>query len=104
MPFQRTVRAANTRTSASGCFDGEGSRPALERSAICQLTERSPSQYLAADTLIGTASINNKTITNLLTKGSLRWEDIGHIGGNFDIASYGAPPALSGRKIRSHIV
>src|ERR1041385_8221220 len=68
MPFQRTVRAANTRTSASGCFATDGSRPALERSAVCQFTERSPSQYFAADRLTGTASNNNKTNTSFLTK------------------------------------
>jgi hypothetical protein len=41
------------------------------------LTERSPNQYFAADTPIGTASANNKTITNLLTVRELRWKDIG---------------------------
>src|SRR3954447_15259186 len=88
MPFQRTVRAANTRTSAAGCAEAGGSRPALERSAVCQFTERSPSQYFAADTLIGTASSNNKTSTNLLTKRKdLGWRDTGHIGGNLDITS-----------------
>src|SRR5882757_5050034 len=86
MPFQRTVRAANTRTSASGCSEAGGRRPALERSALCQLTERSPNQYLAADRPIGTASANSKTITNLLTVGELRWKDIGHIVGNLDNA------------------
>src|SRR5947209_10281066 len=69
MPFQRTVRAANTRTSGSGWAEAGGSRPALERSAVCQFTERSPSQYFAADTLIGTASSNNKTSTNFLKRG-----------------------------------
>src|SRR3954471_20286210 len=67
MPFHRTVRAANTRTSASGWAEAAGSSPALERSAVCQFTERSPSQYFAADTLIGRASSNNKTSTILLT-------------------------------------
>src|SRR3954468_1735195 len=95
MPFQRTVRAANTRTSASECSEAGGSRPALERSALCQLTERSPKQYLAADRPIGTASANNKTITNLLTVGRrLCWRNIGHIVGNLDNANNDAVVAL----------
>src|SRR4051812_36981369 len=80
MPFQRTVRAANTRTSASGWAAAGGSRPALERSAVCQFTERSPSQYFAADTLIGNASSSTRTSTILLNGMEARLQgDSGHI-------------------------
>ena len=53
IPRQRTVRAAKTRTKASGCSAGDGKRPALERSADCQSTERSPNKYFTDETVIG---------------------------------------------------
>src|SRR5712664_2380169 len=64
IPRQRTVRAASTRTSASGCPAAGGRSPALERSAVCQSMERSPSKYFAADTAIGPISNSKKTITD----------------------------------------
>src|SRR4051794_40895622 len=92
MPFQRTVRAANTRTSASGCAEAGGSRPAPERSADCQFTERSPSQYFAADTLIGRASSNSRTSTILLNAIEARVQGDGtHIGANPELAMGTAP-------------
>src|SRR5712692_4096357 len=66
IPRQRTVRGASTRPSASGCPAAGGRSPALERSAACQSTERSPSRYLAADAAIGAISKNKKTITDFL--------------------------------------
>jgi len=58
IPFQRTVRAENTRTSASGCSEAAGSQAGAGAVRALPMTERSPSQYFAADTPIGTASAN----------------------------------------------
>src|ERR1700727_3198581 len=69
MPRQRTVRAAKIRTIASGCSAGDGKRPALERSAVCQFTERSPSRYFAADAAIGATSRKSRIINVFLTVG-----------------------------------
>ena len=56
-----TVRAANTRTTASGCALAGGKRPALERSAVCQLPRPSPIQkYRAADAAIGAKTSKRK--------------------------------------------
>src|SRR5581483_2661523 len=58
----RTVRAANTRITASGCLLATGRSPALERSAVCQLPRPSPSQkYRAADVAIGPKIRRRKT-------------------------------------------
>jgi hypothetical protein len=60
------VRAANTRTTASGCADGAGKSPALERSASRQSTERSASKYRAADIEIGAISNSSRIINAFL--------------------------------------
>src|SRR5258708_292886 len=104
MPFQRTVRAAKTRTSASGCSEAGGSRPALERSALCQLTDLAPTQYCAADTPIGTASANNKTITNLLTMGGTTLEGYRSYSRELSLCHEEETFALSRPDARSHIM
>src|SRR5688572_26660020 len=90
MPRQRTVRAARTRTTASGCACGEGNRPALERSAICQSTERSPSRYFTAEIVIGAINRTRKIITDFLNLRKL-WR------GQFMQASHAASYSAAGR-------
>src|SRR5258708_23719379 len=68
--------------TASGLRDATGKSPALERSAVCQSPRRSPDQYWAADTPIGTKTSNRKMITNFLkgAKGGVNvWGGIPHI-------------------------
>src|SRR3954451_993563 len=67
IPRQRTVRAAKTRTSASGCRAGGGSRSALERSAVCQSTERSPHRYFSVEIVRGAISKNSRMNKDFLT-------------------------------------
>jgi hypothetical protein len=62
MPRHHTVRAAKTRTTASGCAVAGGKSPALERSAVCQFPRPSPIQrYRAADAAIGANMSSRKT-------------------------------------------
>jgi ribonuclease Z len=69
----RTVRAAKTRTTALGWAATAGSRPALDRSAVCQFPRPSPShRYRAADAAIGTKTSIRKT-TKSFFNGPCGW-------------------------------
>jgi hypothetical protein len=52
---------------ASGCSAGGGKSQALERSAVCQWTERSPKRYFIADAAIGVTNRKNRIINVFLT-------------------------------------
>src|SRR5438309_11623390 len=65
MPRQRTVRAAKTLMTASGLDDAGGNRPALDRTAVCQLPRPSSSQkYRAAEMETGTKTSSRKINTS----------------------------------------
>src|SRR5689334_2187504 len=76
IPRQRTVRAAYTRISASGCSEALGRSPALERSAVCQFPRRSPRTQLAAEMTAGPKMRSRKTIRYFTGDGGrLNWCD-----------------------------